>query len=53
MSRNKRGIKPQDIAILGKLIVDKNWPSQKDISNELEISQSEVSLGFKALEPWA
>ena len=50
MSRNKRGIKPQDIAILGKLIVDKNWPSQKDISNELEISQSEVSLGFKALE---
>ncbi|MCT4643164.1 MAG: hypothetical protein N4A33_12810 [Bacteriovoracaceae bacterium] len=50
MSRKSRGIKPQDIAILGKLITDENWPSQKEVSIELEISQSEVSLGFKALE---
>ena len=50
MSRKNRGIKSQDIGILGKLITDRNWPSQKEVSSELKISQSEVSLGFKALE---
>lgn len=50
MSRKHRGVKSQDIAILGKLITDRNWPSQKEVSIELDISQSEVSLGLKALE---
>jgi len=48
--RKYRGLKPHDIAILGMLVTEKNWPSQSKISRELCISQSEVSLGFKALE---
>lgn len=48
--RKYRGLKPHDIAILGMLVTENDWPSQSEISRELSISQSEVSLGYKALE---
>lgn len=50
MNRKIRGLKPIDIGILGFLITEGSWPSQVDISRVLNISQSEVSLGLRALE---
>lgn len=50
MQRKNRGLKPQDIVILGKLITDSQWPAQKDISESLKVSQSEVSHALKTLE---
>lgn len=50
MSRKFRGLKSHDIAILGSLVVREHWPSQIQISGDLNISQSEVSIGFKALQ---
>lgn len=48
--RNNRGIKSQDIVVLGKLITDEKWPSQKDIAISLGLSQSEISHSLKTLE---
>lgn len=50
MQRKYRSLKPHDIIILGKLLVEDSFSSQVHISEELQISQSEVSLGLKALE---
>jgi len=48
--RNKRVLKPQDIVVLGKLVTDETWPTQKDIASTLELSQSEISHSLKTLE---
>lgn len=48
--RNNRVLKPQDIVVLGKLITDEAWPTQKEIANALELSQSEISHSLKTLE---
>lgn len=50
MTRINRGLKPQDIVILGKLITDEEWPTQKEMSASLFVSQSEVSHALKTLE---
>jgi DNA-binding Lrp family transcriptional regulator len=48
--RNNRVLKPQDIVVLAKLVTDEVWPTQKDIANALELSQSEISHSLKTLE---
>jgi len=50
MMRKNRSLKAQDLVILGKLITDPKWPVQKDISDSLMVSQSEVSHALKTLE---
>lgn len=47
--RNLVGIKAQDILIMLKLLVSPE-ASQKDLSNELGISQAEVSHGLRRLK---
>jgi biotin operon repressor len=48
--RQNRVIKPQDIVILGKLISEKLWPSQKEIAESLNLSQAEISHALKTLD---
>ncbi len=48
--RKNRVLKPQDIVVLGKLVTDEAWPTQKDIASSLELSQSEISHSLKTLE---
>lgn len=48
--RQNRVIKPQDVVILGKLISEKVWPSQKDIGDSLKLSQAEISHALKTLD---
>lgn len=48
--RTNRVLKPQDIVVLGKLVTDEVWPTQKEIANALELSQSEISHSLKTLE---
>ena len=50
MMRQNRQIKPQDVVILGKLISEKVWPSQKEIGESLKISQAEISHALKTLD---
>lgn len=47
--RNLHGIKPQDILLLLKLIITTDR-QQKDLSNEISISQTEISHGFQRLK---
>lgn len=48
--RQNRVIKPQDVVILGKLISEKVWPSQKEIGDSLKLSQAEISHALKTLD---
>lgn len=48
--RTNRVLKPQDIVVLGKLITDDIWPTQKEIASTLELSQSEISHSLKTLQ---
>ena len=48
--RQNRVIKPQDIVILGKLISEKLWPSQKEIADSLNLSQAEISHALNTLD---
>jgi hypothetical protein len=48
--RQNRVIKPQDVVILGKLISEKAWPSQKEIGDSLKLSQAEISHALKTLD---
>ena len=48
--RQNRVIKPQDIVILGKLISEKVWPSQKEIGDSLKLSQAEISHALKTMD---
>lgn len=47
--RNLVGIKPQDILLLMKLIVNSQL-SQKELADQLQISQAEISHGLKRLK---
>ena len=48
--RQNRVIKPQDVVILGRLISEKVWPSQKEIGDSLKLSQAEISHALKTLD---
>lgn len=50
MVRQNRIIKPQDVVILGKILSEKVWPSQKEIGDSLKISQAEISHALKTLD---
>lgn len=50
MSRKNRGLKQHDIAVIGAILSSPDWPSQKEISLKLDISQAEVSYSFGTLE---
>jgi DNA-binding Lrp family transcriptional regulator len=48
--RSNRVLKQQDIIILGKLITDKQWPTQKEIAESIMLSQAEISHALKTLD---
>ena len=48
--RKNRVLKQQDIIILGKLVTDNEWPTQKEIADSVILSQAEVSHALKTLD---
>ena len=48
--RKNRVLKQQDIIILGKLVTDNGWPTQKEIADSVILSQAEVSHALKTLD---